>query len=81
MVPAQVVLELLQSCIGAKISMKVVGFAVAEVAVPDLVNVGSIGGFCDVDFPCIDEPLEVVLVSFSPGLYGGGALAMVKQPG
>ncbi len=47
-------------------------FAVAEVGVSDLGNVGSIGGLCNVDFARIDEFLEVVFVSFSPGLYGGG---------
>jgi hypothetical protein len=67
-----VVLKLLQSCIGAEIATGVVGFAVAEVVVPDLGNVGSIGGLCNVYFARIDEFLEVVFVSFSPGLYGGG---------
>jgi hypothetical protein len=58
-----------------------VGFAVAKVVVPDLVNVGSISSLCDVDFACIDEFLEVLFfISFPLGLYWG-ASAMVKQPG
>ncbi len=76
----QVVLKLSRSCIGAEITTEVVGFAVAEVVMPDLGNVGSIGGLCNVYFTRIDEFLEAVFVSFSPGLYGGGT-TMVKQPG
>ncbi len=71
-VTTQLVLELLQSCIGAEIATEVVGFAVVEVVVPDLVNVGTIGGLCDVNFAHINELLEVFFVSFSPGLYRGG---------
>jgi hypothetical protein len=48
--------------------------------VPDLVNVGTVGGLCDVDFARIDELLEVFLSAF-PQDFTGGALAMVKQPG
>jgi hypothetical protein len=58
--------------------MEVVSFSVAEVIVPNLIDVGSVGVFCDFQFPCIDELLEVVFVSFSPRLYGGGS-AMVKR--
>jgi hypothetical protein len=54
--------------------MEVVGVAVAEVVVPDLVNVGSVSGFCDVNFAHIDELLEVVFVIFSPGPYKGGSI-------
>ncbi len=54
--------------------MEVVGFVVAEVVVPDLVNVGTVGGLYDVNFSRIDELLEVVFVNFFPGLYGGGGI-------
>jgi hypothetical protein len=50
MVTAQMVLELLRSCVGAKIATEVVAVAVAEVVVPDLVDVGSVDDFCDVNF-------------------------------
>ncbi len=76
----QGVLKLPQSCVGAKKCTKVVGFAVAVVVVPDLVNVGSIGSLCNVNFACIDEYLEVLFfISFPLGLYWR-ASAMVKRP-
>jgi hypothetical protein len=55
MVTTQVVLELLQSCIGAEIVPEVVAIAVAEVVVPDLFDVFNVGGFGDVKFTCVDE--------------------------
>jgi hypothetical protein len=70
----QVVLKLSRYPIGAEIAMEVVGFVVAEVVVPDLVNVGTVGGLYDVNFSRIDELLEVVFVNFFPGLYGGGGI-------
>jgi hypothetical protein len=38
-----------------EIAPEVVAVAVAKEIVPDLDNVGSIGGFGDVNFTCVDE--------------------------
>jgi hypothetical protein len=50
MVTTQVVLELSQTCFGAKTATEVVPVAVVEVVVPDLFDVFNIGGFGNVDF-------------------------------
>jgi hypothetical protein len=81
MVTTQVLLELSRSCVGMEIVTEVVGFAVAEVVKIDLVDVGTVGSLCGVNFALLDELLKVFFVSFSPGIYSGGASAMVKQPG
>ncbi len=47
-VTTKVVLELSRSRVGAEIAPEVVAVAVAEVVVPDLFNVFSVGGFGDV---------------------------------
>jgi hypothetical protein len=72
MVTTQVVLELSQSCVVAKIATEVFGYAVVEVVKPDLVDVVPICGLGDVNLAFIDWLLEVLFISFSPGLYGGG---------
>jgi hypothetical protein len=51
--------------------MEVVGFAVAEVVKPDLVNVGTVSGLCDVNCALFDELLKVFFV-FSPRALRGG---------
>ncbi len=81
MVTTQVVLKPLQSLVGTEIAKEIVGFAVAEVVKLYLVYVGTVGGLCGVNFALFNELLKVFFVGFSPGLYCGGTLAMVKQLG
>jgi hypothetical protein len=80
-VTTQVVLELSQSCVVAKLATEGFGFAVAEVVKPDLVDVVPVCGLGDVNLAFIDYLLEVSFISFPQGFTGGGALAMVEWPG
>jgi hypothetical protein len=79
MVTTQVVLQLLQSHLGVEIATEVVGFAVAEVVKPDLVDVGTNGGLCDVNCALFNGLTKVFLSAFAQS-FTGGASAMVKRP-
>jgi hypothetical protein len=69
-VTAQVVLKLMQSCIGAEIASEVDAGA-QKVFAPDLVDVFRVGGPRDVDLALVNKVLKILLVDLSQGLFGG----------
>ncbi len=62
-VTTQVLLELSRSRVEMEIATEIVGFAVAEVVKLDLVDVGTIGSLCGVNFALFDELLNVIFLT------------------
>jgi hypothetical protein len=54
-ISAQVVLEIMGSCVTSKVASKVMTVAWAEVLVADSIDVILVTGVCDVDVASVDE--------------------------